>query len=417
MLETILGVLGCYESGKRLLEEARAWASSISSDRAADLLSHAQQGYRNQHLARFLSWLYPDAPLLTRSGHTYPVAAFPSSPEQSGDVDSILKRPVLLTQQDQSTLLPGSARYRALAAKHGLAQYNRPCFTMKSLQTVGTLQMDCELGGYLQALDTCDELDWELKSRHELLTGATPAHMQTFWDKLALRRRLHAAVANPVINGSRRHAAIAVSTLLAFRQDDDIQLLIRRRGPTSVAVHVGMVHVVPSFMFQPATCGLEDEFSVCHNFYREYLEELFNRPEPETQEGDAHYFYGDPRLQYLRSLMERGVATFHLSGVAVNLLNLRPEICTLMLINTPEWYERHRQAAMYEERFHYCDEWMPVTQMGETAARAVSKLKYVSDDATLLGQAGIQPWELVPPGAAALWLGKSVLDRVLPNLR
>ncbi len=38
---------------------------------------------------------------------------------------------------------------------------------------------------------------------------------------------------------------------------------------------------------------------------------------------------------------EEKTAELHFTGVAINLLNLRPEICTLLLIKTDDWIKNH----------------------------------------------------------------------------
>jgi hypothetical protein len=98
--------------------------------------------------------------------------------------------------------------------------------------------------------------------------------------------------------------------------------------------------------------------------------------------------------------------------VAVNLLNLRPEICLLLYIKNPRWYQHHRSNEAAGQRFHFNDEWMGVGQMASNAERAVSRIAHSKSDEELLSRAQISASELVPP-AAALWLGKNVLDKVV----
>ncbi|MGC8831132.1 MAG: hypothetical protein ACP5PQ_00915 [Thermoproteota archaeon] len=86
------------------------------------------------------------------------------------------------------------------------------------------------------------------------------------------------------------------------------------------------------------------EYSIWqHQVEREYLEEVFEYKELKTPPITTTYmWYKDkPELKYLQSLIEEKKAGFYLTGVAVNLLNLRPEICTLLLINTSDWIKAH----------------------------------------------------------------------------
>src|SRR5262249_52682087 len=284
---------------------------------------------------------------------------------------------------------------------------------LKRVLSGESLQIQCELGSYLRALDTCDEIAWEMYTQHQHLSGQSERHFEEFDNRLQLRGIIHSAVPDPVCDGSRRSAALGISTLLAYYDNDELTLMLRRRGKKSVAAHIGMLHVVPSFMFQPATCDLDHEFSVKHNLFREYLEELFNRPEPEENEGDWRYFYGDPRLEYLLGLLRDGKADIYLTGFAVNLLNLRPEICLLLYIKDPEWYSFHGQHADSAMRFQFNSEWMRMREMGDNAQTAISRLSYRREEEHLLEVSGINPAELVPPGAAALWLGKRLLDKLV----
>src|SRR5262249_18800431 len=125
-----------------------------------------------------------------------------------------------------------------------------------------------------------------------------------------------------------------------------------RKRSENVAVHAGLIHVIPSFMFQPATPTIGREYSLQHNIFREYLEELFDRPDPAHGETDPDYFLQDPLLLELRELLKTGQAEWYFTGVAVNLLNLRPDICTLLLIKDHSWYRRHADpTARQDQRF------------------------------------------------------------------
>jgi hypothetical protein len=401
-----------YELGKMLFQKASELYASYKGERARSLMQKAQAAYKNPFLVPFLGWKYPDKKLLSVAGHDYPIAVFPANETQLLAPESVLGRPILRTRQPDDRLLPGSAKYRALAHRLGLKSYDRPCFTMKRIRSDGTINIECELGSYLRALDTCDEFAWELFLQHDRLSGTTREDFAAFDRLLPFRSRLHSEVLDPVCDGSLRSAAVAISTLLAFHDERDIVFLVKRRS-TTVAVHAGMVHVLPSFMFQPATGDLENEFSVIHNLYREYLEELFNRPELEAPEGDWQYFYGDPNLTYLLRLIADGVAQVYLTGVAVNLLNLRPEICLLLYIKDPGWYRHHRRNEIAGQRFQFNDEWMGIAQMASNAESAVSRIPYCRDDDRLLCDGRVSPSDLVPPGAAAFWLGKKVLDNLV----
>jgi hypothetical protein len=95
--------------------------------------------------------------------------------------------------------------------------------------------------------------------------------------------------------------------------------------------------------------------------YREYLEELFSREEVKTSRSviSYDYFYGDRNLAYLRSLIESGSARLYFTGLAVNLLTLRVDICTLLHIRDYDWFANHKGGTRDLDRIELNDEWKP----------------------------------------------------------
>lgn len=403
-----------YPLGARWLEEAQREIQARPPEELRAAADGAQRVYQNAKLPSYLRWRYPELPLLSAAGHTYPVAVFPAPAHQVNHPESVLTKPLRRQRQPDESLIPASARYRAAALRLGMEPYDRPSFTMRRLEVGSSIHMECELGSYLRMLDTCEEFAWELFEQAHHLTGPSTAELIAFDKRLVSRGRLHKAVPNPARTGDHRSVGVAISAPIAYRTKNGISFLVRRRGTRSVAVDAGLFHVFPSFMFQPATVHLDEEHSVIHNFWREYLEELFNRPEPEG-ELDWRYFYGDNRLEPLSSLIRDGHAHVYFTGVAVNLLNLRPEICLLIWIDSLSWFERHTDPGNPGLRFSFNSEVMPVTEMASSAERAVSAIQYRRDEKAFLSEARLQPWDLVPVGAAALWLGKRMLDNLGVN--
>ena len=74
---------------------------------------------------------------------------------------------------------------------------------------------------------------------------------------------------------------------------------------------------------------------------REFVEELYGVHELETGDGrvDPNAIYRRREAQLLDGMLKAGDAALLYSGVAVNLLALRHEICTV-LVEDPRWYER-----------------------------------------------------------------------------
>lgn len=393
-----------YTLAKPLLKAGIKPYRNWTKTKAKKAMAKAQAGYQNPFLAEYLNWKYPDKTLLKFAGHEYPVAIFEPAESQFLKPESVLLRPLLRSGQLEEALLPGSAKYRALRYRLDVRPGDRPCFTMLQILNNENLLLKCELGTYLAAIDTCDEFAWELLVQHESLKGSSLRAKQSFDNRLKFRNHLHSLVDDPVIDGSLRNAAVAISVLIAFWDGNDLYLLVRRRSE-SVVTHPNMVHVLPSCMFQPATTDLDNEYSIEHNSYREYLEELFSRKEPEAGEGAWNYFYQDRNLMFLKSLIDEGKAQLHFTGVAVNLLNLRPEVCLLLYIKSESWWQHHSQNADPNCRFRFNWEFMSVTDMIQHPQGASARLKFIDDDEEMLESSGVQPHEFAPPGAAALCLG------------
>lgn len=406
-----------YQAGHELLNVARKYWDQYTLEQAKAQMQRADEAFKNPHLFQFLRWKYRDEPILERAGEVYPIAYFPASENQQKTPDSVLLS-FTDTYPSDDQLSPKDATYRALREKvvPTLNTLNRLSFTMKDLKTNGQLGMKCELGRYFMALDTCDSLEWEILSKAHDLKSTDIDSFEKFDRQLTLRKELHAQVVYPVRDGSHRSAAIAMSTLIAYADEGSTFLLLKNRSATGVAVHPHLVHVIPAHMFQPATVILDKEFSVKHNFYREYLEECFGRPEPEDGAPDWRYFYGDPHLVELFDLLKTGRAEFYLSGIAVSLLNLRPEICTVLLIRDQDWWTRHSQHASKDERFRFCDEYAGITDFRVTAdpKKMVGRIPLMDTDEKLKQvSSAIGPDNMVPPGGAAFWMGVDVLRRIL----
>jgi hypothetical protein len=202
------------------------------------------------------------------------------------------------------------------------------------------------------------------------------------------------------MDGGGRSAALSVSTLIVYHAGDTYKALLRPRSGATAA-HSDLYHVVPSFMFQPTIGDNRGEYSIRYNVYREYLEEVFSVPEMERSQGQIalDWFFDDPRLVVLRQLLDDGHAQLLLTGFAVNLLNLRPEICTLLFIRDQAW---HKQALAANWEF------LKPVQLFERRAQVLLPVNILQDDAGIGRYLATMPGTFVPPGAAAFWLGIDV---------
>ncbi|MGW0821912.1 hypothetical protein [Streptomyces sp. NPDC002845] len=388
------------KDGMRYLNKRRR---EMGIKRARTRFEKMEAARANPNIYRFLKWLYSQEPVLERCGEVYPVAIYEAPYDQRRDVESILLD--LAVRDSTKEWLVHNAKHRKNLELVGRNLHNRTTFTMQEMVTNGRLGLKCSTGSYFDGLDTCDVLERELLEKISYLEGSDERSFERFLRKLPLRSRLHREIQDPLRSGFGRSVAVSISTLIAFHYDGDTRLMMRKRSPLTAA-HPNLFHVIPSFMFQPATTALRDEFSVRNNIYREYLEELFDRAEPEQGADDPSYFYGDANLNYLQNLMARGAAELYLTGVAVNLLSLRPDICTLLHVRTDEWYRHHSGRFSEQGKFHLCDEFASRIDSLDEDIRGVV---YRSVDEEVVTHNPIRAHTVVPPGAGALWLGIDAL--------
>ena len=221
-------------------------------------------------------------------------------------------------------------------------------------------------------------------------------------------------------DGRHRSAAIGVSTLTIVRvrnrSFDGYKMFLSPRSVT-VATQRRRYHVVPSGMFQPFIPSesadlLQGQFSVAATVVREFVEELYGVHELETGDGrvDPDAIFRRREARFLEAMLKAGDAALLYSGVAVNLLALRHEICTVLVINDPGWYE-HECGEL-----RICDEFMQQCQQAELLPdqRWVQLVNLDRHDLALepRWQGALRASTIVAPGAAAVDLGLRVARAV-----
>ena len=361
---------------------------------------------KDPRLAESLSLMYPDHRLLTRCDLTYPVAIL-----------STAKRPVLprhdpiFSASEPFANLPvglcaSSSEYREFRKAMGKVTESGETYRMKTfVENNGSPTLDCQIGTYFDSLDSSDCLQWELQkvfsSRWPDMTRAD------LFDSLPLRRKLQERVGDPVTNGDCRSAGVAVSVLTVYPENERYAFWLRWRPED--APNPDQLHVIPSFWFQPEQGRWPEEFCLTHNVKREFFEELFNvKAPPDVQ---WNWFYGRPPVIDLTEMLDEGRAELWITGICVNLLNLRPEVCALLLIRDKEWAKRNSDPGLGPDNFlKLNDEFESERARMRRRGRAVPvDYSNLHTDKELLSATGLIPSGTVPPGAAAFWMGVDLL--------
>ena len=283
----------------------------------------------------------------------------------------------------------------------------------------GHMQLHCRLGTYFHSLSTSECLD------HPDLLEAFAAWPDSKPDvvlaRLERRAWLHERVPDPVMDGRHRSAAIGVSALTIVRVRNrgfDGYKMFLSPGSVMVATQRRRYHVVPSGMFQPFIPSesselLRSQFSISETVMREFVEELYGVEELETGDGrvDPQAIYRRRETRLLSGMLRTGDAALLYSGVAVNLLALRPEICTVLIIDDPRWYERECG------ELRICDEYVQQCQQAELLPdqRWIQLVNLERHDLELeprWWRDTLRARSVVAPGVAAIDLGLRVAQSV-----
>jgi hypothetical protein len=307
-----------------------------------------------------------------------------------------------------------------LGRRRHLDTWNQLTYDLASIEwTEQGPKFHCKLGTYYHSLSTSECLEPEIMDPYSAWPDYEPHEA---WPKLERRAWLHERVADPVADGTQRSAAIGVSTLTIVRirrpEFDGYKMFISPRSCT-VATQRRRYHVIPSGMFQPFVAdegsdSLRAQFSVRETVLREFVEELYGVEELETGDGcvDHTAIFHRPEARLMSRMLEAGEAQLLYTGVAMNLLALRPEICTLLIIDDPNWYEQE------SAHLRLCEEYLRQSEQTELLPdQRWVQLIALGDRDGLEPDARwkdvLRPATLVAPGWAAVDLGLRVFREIL----
>jgi hypothetical protein len=379
----------------KLGKKALAWYKETELRKKYD---KSQSVRLNPLLTGFLEFYYP-YPLLRIGELSYPVVALKSPETQQQDLESILGE---LRPATRTDFVLQDTSYLELLRKQGKHIYNGRTYVMDKFEAKEGHRIRSSLGYYYDALTTCDVLEWEMLTTFD---ATTSNEFENVRRRLKSRNKYHEQVPDPVFDGEKRSAALSISTLIVFNDGETYQAFIRGRSGKTAA-HSDLYHVVPSFMFQPVWGDSKKEYSIRHNIFREYLEEVFGVADMERSKGEISfdYFYGHEKLIQLQGLLKSKDAELFLTGYAMNLLNLRPEICTLLLIRDKNWLKQ-KIAANWE--------FLTPQQAYEERKEVILPIDILRDNDGIASDLSNIPGTFVPPGAAAFWLGVDLARKLI----
>jgi transcriptional regulator with XRE-family HTH domain len=185
---------------------------------------------------------------------------------------------------------------------------------------------------YFAAMDVCEALAHEM-AYVGLGGDGQPCPQPPTMRHLPLRRHL----GDPFTLG-RRPAIPSVSTL-TVRGGNQPTFLLHRRDARQVAIAGGLLHVIPTGVFQPSSvlpAAVSADFDLWRNIMRETAEELLGMPEANGD--DQPVDYRDEPYAVLDAAATDGRIRVHALGVALDALTLAAEIFTVAVYE-PDLYD------------------------------------------------------------------------------
>jgi hypothetical protein len=321
------------------------------------------------------------------------------------------------TRYPDDNYLEGRKKFAELVekAKTNRFMWNGPTFEFDSLSvdSGGEHRIACRLGRYFPMSISCDGLEHELVKR---LAGDpdSPAPL----NDLPARRWAHdmAGQLGPFYDGKGRSAAVSVATtILMATKEGGWKVLLAPRS-AEVAAHAYFNHVLPSGIFQPLDWDeveLQDEYSVERVMLREYSEELYNNESLDVGSGVLSDVYAESEVERLLQEREDGALEIYYTGISLNLLTLRHEICTMILVNDHEWLRREYRRAHKARRMIYG--WEVLDKREGVAVERYGRSLHLDTDFSPVNdpmRAAVLPGALIGNAAASMYLAFRVAKEV-----
>lgn len=347
--------------------------------------------------------------LINLGGKTIPAAVIWKNTQDLKDPDELLGQidrgePQLLTGSSvfQSPEEYAKARefirneYTQGPVKHESLNYRMTSINISN----GRPKIDGLLSSYYDNILTQYSMEWELK---KAMRSVQPGDVDRFLGEdaeLPMRRAVEAS-GDPLISGHGRCAALTISTLVVYaRRDDEFGCLIRRRSST-VGVSRGMLHIVPAGMCE--SNSRNEKWSFKRNIWRELLEEVYGEKELQGKDRaeSLDYIYGIEPMPTLLKLFQEERAELSVTGIVCDLLNLRPEICTVLYVADPVFSEKRSMPMNWETQSE--------ARTGNFAVNWSELDHFIAND--------VVRYKMVCSGAACLALGREWITKRHGNLR
>jgi len=271
---------------------------------------------------------------------------------------------------DRPRLFENRVCYRLLGVKW-------PSFTVHSRVTVGYMR-------YFDMIDVGEALAHEIALASIDRDGNVRAD-RCSWERLPFRR----LVRDP-FDLQAYPLMLSISTLTIRRSRAGATFLLLRRGAGQVAIAGGMLSVMPTGVFQPASilpAPESPDFDLWRNIMREYSEEFLGSPEHDGS-GDPIDYANEEPFRTLDAARQAGKIRVYCLGAGIDALNFVADLFTVAVFDDD----------VFDEVF---DELVELNEEG-TVASGLDRQQFAFGDSTIVDLLTTEP--MAPSGAACLYL-------------
>ena len=210
-----------------------------------------------------------------------------------------------------------------------------------------------KLGKYSQTVDSSLILEYEMYEAYKKNKNIA-ALGKNIWELFPLRARIHKnhTIEDVLFSGLNRYSLLSVQGFIIFFDPEvgegEYVTLIAQRSE-NVTSKIGYYQFLPAGGFElferEGNCKIDiikDNYSLGKGFFREYLEEVFNKVEfgmvPKDGQQGLDMIMKNRDTKTITNLIKKGKAHFELLGSAVDLVNLRHDLSFILRIDDDEFY-------------------------------------------------------------------------------
>src|SRR6266508_1132893 len=361
----------------------------------------------NQHrpeLTQFAARLYPSSMKLATTGILMPREWRPERPIDLASIDLALSDEPLprITGRHEETrplrplVSPGRHYDKYHRAMRDLDRprlfENRVCYRLLGAEwltdrgrlTVGRGRLALGHMRYFDMIDVGEALAHEI-ALASIDQEGNLSQDRAVWDNLPFRR----LVRDP-FDLQAYPLMLSISTLTIRRSRAGATFLLLRRGAGQVAIAGGMLSVMPTGVFQPASIlpvPESPDFDLWRNMMREYSEEFLGNPEHDGS-GDPIDYANEEPFRTLDAARQAGKIRVFCLGAGIDALNFVGDLFTVAVFD----------ADVFDDVF---DELVELNEEG-TITSGRDRQQFHLDGSTVHDLLTTEP--MAPSGAACLHL-------------